>query len=191
MLRITLCLIVLLSADFAVAAAAQAQSYYISEEIGVTLRSGPTSRYRVTGKLPAGTPIEVLSSDAENKTSQVRAQDGKTGWISSEFISTDKTIRALYQELQTENNNLKQRINRYEQQVSDNDNIIQLNNQLQQQVSELQNEADNLRQQNSLLTGRFRQEVFYAGALVLLAGMLLSWIISRFSNNRRQRSGWR
>lgn len=90
-----------------------------------------------------------------------------------------------------ENIQLKQQVDELAQDIADKGNIIQLNNNLQQQVSELQNEADTLRQQNALQKDRFHKDVFYAGALVLLFGMFLSWVLSRFSRKKRQSSGWR
>lgn len=196
MFRLLLVFLLLTTSQFAQAADpaqntdAQSQ-YYVSDEIGVIMRSGPTNRYRVTGRLVAGTPIEVLASDTANESSQVRTADGEEGWIQSQYITEQPTVRALYAELQTEHEALKQELSDTKQQVADKQNVITLNDQLQQQVSELQNESDTLRQQNELLKGRFHKDVFYAGAFVLLVGMLISWVLSRFSMKRRQRSGWR
>lgn len=47
-------------------------NFYVSDDIGVVLRSGPTNRYRVTGKIAAGTPITILQSDTANDSSEVR-----------------------------------------------------------------------------------------------------------------------
>ena len=166
-------------------------NFYVSDDIGVVLRSGPTNRYRVTGKIAAGTPITILQSDTANDSSEVRVANGDTGWIQTDYITDQPTIRAKYQQLLEENVQLKQQVDELAQDIADKDNIIQLNNNLQQQVSELQNEADTLRQQNALQKDRFHKDVFYAGALVLLFGMFLSWVLSRFSRKKRQSSGWR
>ncbi len=166
-------------------------NFYVSDDIGVVLRSGPTNRYRVTGKIAAGTPITILQSDTANDSSEVRVANGDTGWIQTDYITDQPTIRAKYQQLLEENVQLKQQVDELAQDIADKDNIIQLNNNLQQQVSELQNEADTLRQQTALQKDRFHKDVFYAGALVLLFGMFLSWVLSRFSRKKRQSSGWR
>lgn len=165
--------------------------YYVSDDIGVVLRSGPTNRYRVIGKISAGTPITILESDTANESSKVQVDDGDSGWIQTDYITDQPTVRAKYQQVLAENRQLKQQVEELGQDVADKDNIIQLNNNLQQQVSELQNEADTLRQQASLQKDRFHKDVFYAGALVLLFGMFLSWVLSRFSQKKRHRSGWR
>ena len=166
-------------------------NFYVSDDIGVVLRSGPTNRYRVVGKISAGTPITILESDTANQTSRVQVANGDTGWIESDYITDQPTVRAKYEQLVTENRQLKQQVEELAQDVADKDNIIQLNNNLQQQVSELQNETDTLRQQASLQKDRFHKDVFYAGALVLLFGMFLSWVLSRFSQKKRHSSGWR
>lgn len=165
--------------------------FYISDDIGVVLRSGPTNRYRVTGKIAAGTPITILERDAANKSSKVKVANGDTGWIQSDYITNQPTVRAKYQLLLEENTKLKQQVEELAQDVSDKANIIQLNNNLQQQVSELENERNILSQQASLQKDRFHKDVFYAGALVLLFGMFLSWVLSRFSQKKRQQTGWR
>lgn len=165
--------------------------YYVSDDIGVVMRSGPTNGYRVIGKVTAGTPIKVLNSSAANKSSQVQVADGDSGWIQTEYITDQPTVLAKYQQLLIENNKLEQQVTELAQNIEDKDNIIQLNNKLQQQVSKLENERDTLRQQTSLQKDRFHKDVFYAGALVLLFGMFLSWILSRFSQKKRHRSGWR
>lgn len=166
-------------------------SYYVSDDIGVVLRSGPTNRYRVIGKIAAGTPITILQSDAANESSEVKVDNGDTGWIQSDYITDQPTVRAKYQQLLAENQQLKQQVDELAQDIADKSNIIQLNNDLQQQVSELENERNILSQQASLQKDRFHKDVFYAGALVLLFGMFLSWILLRFSQKKRQGSGWR
>lgn len=196
MFRLLLVFLLLTTNQFAQAAdpaqnTAAQSNYYVSDDIGVVMRSGPTNRYRVIGRVVAGTPIEVLASDVENKSSQVRTANGDEGWIQTEYITDQPTVQALYSALQVEHDALKQELTQTKQQIADKENVIALNDQLQQQVSELQNESDKLRQQNELLKDRFHSDVFYAGALVLLVGMLISWVLSRVSMKRRQRSGWR
>lgn len=165
--------------------------YYVSDDIGVVLRSGPTNRYRVIGKITAGTPITILQSDAANESTQVQVADGDSGWIQSDYITDQPTVQAKYQQVLAENQQLKQQVDELAQDIADKSNVIQLNNKLQQQVSELENERDMLRQQTTLQKDRFHKDVFYAGAVVLLFGMFLSWILSRFSQKKRHRSGWR
>ncbi|WP_251359078.1 TIGR04211 family SH3 domain-containing protein [Kangiella sp. TOML190] len=178
--------------NFGFTPAVGAAESYVSDEIGVTLRSGPTNRYRVIGSLRAGTSITVLQNDATNKSSQVRTKDGKTtGWIKSEYVSSKETVLSQYQGLQNETNQLKQQLQNFEQQLSDKKTIVEQNEELQLKVSELENQVDQLSQQADLQKSRFRKDVFYAGALTVLVSMFIAWLITRTAYGRRQRSGWR
>lgn len=170
----------------------QAAESFVSDEIGVTLRSGPTNRYRVIGKLRAGTPIKVLQTDADNETSEVATLDDQTsGWIKTEYISTKATVLAQYQALQVEASDLQQQVTSLNQQLTDKNSIAQQNEELQLKVTHLENQVDQLSQQADLQKSRFRKDVFYAGALTVVLSMFIAWLISRAAYGRRQRSGWR
>ncbi len=170
---------------------AQAENY-ISDEIGVTMRSGPTNRYRVVGNLRAGTPVKVLQRDAENDSIQVSTLDGSTsGWVKSEYVSTKETVLAQYQNLQAETAKLQSQVSNLNQQLQNKNSIQSQNQDLQLQVTELENQVDQLSQQADLQNSRFRKDVFYAGALTVLISMFIGWLITRASFSRRQKSGWR
>ena len=170
----------------------EAAESYISDEIGVTMRSGPTNRYRVVGNLRAGTAIKVLQQDETNKTTQVTTLDGKTtGWVKTEYVSNKQTVLAQYQSLQTEASSLQLQVSSLNQQLSDKDSVAAQNEALQLKVTELENQVDQLSQQADLQTSRFRKDVFYAGALTVFISMLIAWLITRAAYGRRQRSGWR
>jgi murein DD-endopeptidase MepM/ murein hydrolase activator NlpD len=53
--------------------------------VGVNLRSGPSTQHRVLGKLSQGTNVEVLGSEAS--WSQIKTTRGTTGWVRSDFLS--------------------------------------------------------------------------------------------------------
>ncbi|NVJ67695.1 MAG: TIGR04211 family SH3 domain-containing protein [Gammaproteobacteria bacterium] len=192
MYRIILLLGAMLSFNIGTSSHLQAAESYVSDEIGVTMRSGPTNRYRVIGNLRAGTPIKVLQHDAENKTSEVSTLDGQTtGWIKTEYVSDKETVLAQYQALQTQAADLQQQVTALNQQLGDKNSIAQKNQNLQIKVTELENQVDQLSQQADLQKSRFRKDVFYAGALTVLISMFIAWLITRTAYGRRQRSGWR
>lgn len=171
---------------------ALAQDAYISEEIGVTMRSGPTNRFRIIGNLRAGTPISILQSDSANKTTQISTKDGaKTGWVKTQYVSQSETVLAKYQALQIEKQELENTTNSLNQELSNKNSIVKQNQELQLKVSELENQVDQLSQQADLQNSRFRKDVFYSGALTVLISMLIAWIITRTIYSRRQSSGWR
>lgn len=201
MLRaLTLTLILLAGSSFNSSFAAEASSsqlsvqsgqQYVSEDIGIVMRSGPTNGYRVIGRLTAGTPIEVLAQDAENETTQVKTSDNKSGWISSQYVTSKKSYQTLLAEAVDEKNTLEQSNHLLTQELSDKQEIIALNDQLQQQVSELHNKVEQLEQRASLGKDRFRQDMFLSGGITVLVSMFIAWLLTRTAYGRRQKSGWR
>ena len=53
---------------------------------------------------------------------------------------------------------------------------------------ELENQQETLAEQNAVLERRFQSEVLYAGALIVLVGVLIGWGAGAMRGRRR--SGW-
>lgn len=51
----------------------------------LNLRSGPGTGNRVVGKIPGGTPLEVLERNGE--WAKVRTPDGQTGWVHEDYLT--------------------------------------------------------------------------------------------------------
>jgi SH3 domain protein len=72
--------------------AAAGQTRYISDNIPVTLRSGPSLENRILKNMPAGARVELVRSDEDSGYSQVRVvNDGTQGWILTRYL-TDQPI---------------------------------------------------------------------------------------------------
>lgn len=170
---------------------AAASDTYVTEDIGIVMRSGPTNKYRVIGRVTAGDKVVVLATDADNKRTQITDSTGATGWVASEYIVTTTSDKALLQQALSANQQLQQQLQTAKQQVSDKEGIIVLNDQLQQQVSQLENEVSTLSQQADLQKNRFRSDMFYAGAVTVLISMLIAWFLTRLVFMKQKRSGWR
>lgn len=75
------------------AAPAAAQTQYVSDELEVTLRTGPTTRNAIVRILKSGTPVEILETDEEAGWSRVRAGSAE-GWMLSRFLMAQPAARA-------------------------------------------------------------------------------------------------
>jgi len=84
----TLCLALLL-----VSAEALAQSMYVSDELVVTLRAGPSTQYSIVRNLRSGNRMDVLESDAQSGYSRVRITDGTEGWVLSRYLTEQPIAR--------------------------------------------------------------------------------------------------
>ena len=69
---------------------ASAETVYISDELTVPLRSGPSGGHRILHRgLPSGTALEVLSVDEEAQFTQIRTQRGTEGWIRTQYLVSE------------------------------------------------------------------------------------------------------
>ena len=73
---------------------AVAETVYISDELTVPLRSGPSNAYRILHRgLPSGTQMEVLSRDEESGFTQIRTGRGTEGWIPTQYLVSQPIAR--------------------------------------------------------------------------------------------------
>ena len=69
------------------AAPSRAETLYISDELTVPLRSGPSGGHRILHRgLPSGTKLEALSVDEAAGFTQIRTERGTEGWIRTQYL---------------------------------------------------------------------------------------------------------
>ena len=75
-------LVILASASVA------AETVYISDELTVPLRRGPSNGHKIiNAALPSGTSLEVLGEDKAAGFTNVRLQNGTDGWVPTQFLT--------------------------------------------------------------------------------------------------------
>jgi SH3 domain protein len=101
-------------------ASAYAETVYISDELTVPLRRGPSNGHKIIdAALPAGTSLEVLSEDKAAGFTQVRTQSGTDGWVPTQYLtntpiakdqlaSANKRVQALEAELKSVRQNFQE-----------------------------------------------------------------------------------
>ena len=75
------------------ATAAIGQSLYVSDELVITVRSGPATTNPILTNLRAGDRVEVLEVDQEIGYSLIRAADGMEGWVVSRYLTEQPIAR--------------------------------------------------------------------------------------------------
>jgi SH3 domain protein len=64
-----------------------AETRYISDEMAVPLRRGPSTGHKILHRgLPSGTPLEVVAEDRAAGFTQVRLANGTEGWLESQYL---------------------------------------------------------------------------------------------------------
>jgi SH3 domain protein len=86
------------------AATAQAQRMYVTDELVITLRTGPSTQNTVIANLQTGDSVEVLETDQDAGYTRVRVvDDGDEGWVLTRYLmsepSSDQQLSATQQEL--------------------------------------------------------------------------------------------
>lgn len=67
---------------------------YISDELNVPLRSGPSTAHRIIHRgLPSGTKLTILAIDEEAGFTQVRTDSGLEGWVTSQYLIGEPIAR--------------------------------------------------------------------------------------------------
>lgn len=98
--------------------AATAQSLYVSDELVITVRTGPSTGNAIVTNLRSGDMVEVLEVDPDSGYSRVRASDGSEGWALSRFLTEQAIARDQLADNQSELAEARDRLAELEQQVA-------------------------------------------------------------------------
>jgi SH3 domain protein len=86
---IVLCAALLLAANVAVA-----ETQYITDQLAVPLRRGPTNGHKIIhAGLPSGTALEIVAKDDGSGFTQVRTMNGTDGWVPTQFLTSEASAR--------------------------------------------------------------------------------------------------
>jgi SH3 domain protein len=71
-----------------------AATMYISDELTVPLRRGPSNGHKiVNAALPSGLALEVLSEDKAAGFTQVRTPNGTEGWVPTQYLTNQPAAK--------------------------------------------------------------------------------------------------
>ncbi|SEO93381.1 TIGR04211 family SH3 domain-containing protein [Aquisalimonas asiatica] len=201
----------------AIPAMVSAQDRFITDELGLDLRTGPGNQYRIERMVPAGTRVEVM--DEASGWSQVRLPDGLEGWVLTRMLTDQPSARvrlsrseSALENVQQENSELEEslaaaeaRVEELEQRLGTSESeretleqrmeqaeqgldLYEENEELKKRVIDLQRELQDVEQERERLRDRDDQRWFIVGASVLGAGILAGLILPHM--RWRRRSSW-
>jgi SH3 domain protein len=70
---------------------AEAQTRYVSDELVITLRTGPSNQNAITRNLTSGARVEVLEENDDGSYARVRLADGVEGWVLTQYLQDEPT----------------------------------------------------------------------------------------------------
>ena len=168
-----------------------ADDIYVSGVTKITMRTGPGTDHKIVAMLASGTRLEVLNYQTD--WSQVKTEDEKTGWVLSRFLTKDKPLNLMVQQLEEENGKLSKALETAESRASELKEkydalagIEQKYKQLEQASADylklestykaLQETARTQQEQIQSLEGKVDNEELYwalAGAGVFIIGLVI------------------
>jgi SH3 domain protein len=113
-----------------------ADTRYVSDELVITLRTGPSTQHQILKTLRSGTSLEVFESSNENggNYSRVRTAGGTEGWVLTRYLTDTPIARDRLQSALQEVDRLKEQ-----------------NSTLQSRLAELKTEKDTILQERDRL----------------------------------------
>jgi len=127
--------------------------------------------------------LEKLSSDFSPPDSQLNDPRAQADFIRQEFGTLIKRAGAL----EKGNKQLEAELSRIRQLSSNAVQLDEQNQEMRQQLADLKTKLGQLEQENHALGAKVEREWFYAGALVLFAGLFLGLVIPRIQWRKRSR----
>ena len=96
--------------------AAQENTKYVSDQLTIMLRSGPSKKHKIIRALSTGTELEVL--ETQNDFERVRTLSGMEGWVLSQHLTDEPLAKHLLAQsnekltqLRADNKQLQEQIN--------------------------------------------------------------------------------
>ncbi len=80
---------------------AAAERYYVSELMKITMRTGPGIGHKVISMVSSGDTLSMLEHTKE--WSRVRSVSGKEGWVLTRFITKNRPLSLIVEELREQN----------------------------------------------------------------------------------------
>jgi SH3 domain protein len=146
----------------------QAETMYVRDILKITMRTGRGVEYKILEVLESGQEVEVLSIDDE--WANVRLQNGKEGWVSGKYLTSEKTSSLVLKKIQEKESLLGSQISVFRSENTKLKNEVkELGLQLaesRQSLFEIKKAYDNLKSSSG---GLIQLEVDYKKAAQKLA----------------------
>jgi len=83
-----------------------AETKYVTDVLKLTLRSGPTTEYKILSVVESGQQVEILESGAD--WTMVRIANGKEGYVLTRYLISEPTHNVRLEQLQSKHKALTQ-----------------------------------------------------------------------------------
>jgi SH3 domain protein len=141
---------------------AHSATLYISDELTVPLRRGPSNGHKIEiAALPSGTALEILGEDKGAGFTQVRTPGGTEGWVPSQYLTREPAARdrlaAATKRVQTLEAELKSIRDNFQETRSARNDAEKRSSTLDKQTQQLQTELAEIRRVSATSIAHFEE----------------------------------
>lgn len=86
---------------------ALAQTAYVTDQFKITVRSGESAQHRIINMISSGSPVDVISRNADTGYTKIKLASGRTGFVLSRQLLSQPVARDQLATLQAEVEALK------------------------------------------------------------------------------------
>jgi SH3 domain protein len=167
---------------------------YISDDLFTFLHAGPGRNYRILGSLVAGTQVTLLQEDQEKGFIEIIDDNQRTGWVESQYVSREESIRVLVPGLQKQLSDATQIM---QQQSTENDLLNQQIADLTSQSADINRELKKLENENAKISQELANQDYTAkmawftrGGIIAVISLLLGIVLTYLPKKRRRNDNW-
>lgn len=182
-----------------------ADDKYITDNISVYLRRGPSTNYGLIGSLKSGDKVTIIDKSDDGSFTKIRDEKNRLAWIESELLTNTPSAKERLPLLEEQINTLNEKIINLDQekQTLINDYNEQIKT-AQSKISQLESSKNELEQdlnQKNLQIESLNKEIdengqnlmlkwFTRGGMVAGAGLLLGLLLPFIFPRRRKKDRW-
>ena len=197
--------IITLLSFIAVAFSANAVDKYVTENVDIYLRRGPSSQYAYSNAVKTGQKVIELEKSADGKYTRIQLPNGSSAWIESNKLKDQPSFKELVPLLEAQLSEYKDKVDNAEKNQQNaiqdyaeklqkaeqsieslqakNNELEQLNKQQEMKLESMLNQVDDKRR-DLIVTW------FTYGGLVAGGGFLLGLILPAIMPGRRKKDRW-
>lgn len=185
------------------AQSALAETRYVSDNIYIFMHGGPGTQYKILGSVKAGEALEVKGGQAG--FTQVVDERGREGWIKSDELQSEPSLKVRVPQLEQELQTLKDRLQNLngdnekrfaekDGKIAEQDSLLtNLKGQLDNQSEELASVKAQNDALNSSIDNRehdMQMDWFIRGGAMVGGGILLGILLPLLPRRRKQSERW-
>ncbi|GAB1623085.1 TIGR04211 family SH3 domain-containing protein [Agarivorans albus] len=197
-----------LSAAFlslALAFPAFAQTRYISDDLYVFMHSGPSNQFRIVGSVNAGTKINQVEFNQENKYAKIVLENGREGWVEAKYLNRspglaaqleqvksqlEKSQTALKQQQQDSGAASAEQAEQIDAQQQQIEQLQLTNDQLNEQLTQISQQNNAIQHELDTKDEAVQMQWFMRGAGVAGIGLILGILLPMIPRRKKRDNQW-